>query len=278
MTPKCAPQESGRMIDAEAKREFWETGYVRLGKLLDDDEVAVIRDAIRDCDQMNACHAAVKEKFEAGQYPSFETIFVMNDVFTDNIFALACRKAAILDFVSEVFGDDAYLYHSKVVLKYPNTPGFKYHQDYYYWYEMGCLFPAMATCFIAIDAATRENGCLRFVPGSHLCGRINHVLTDGFSDSGCDPERVELLTERHGEVHMELAPGEAVAFHCNLLHGSDTNDSEASRLALLGCYNTRNNSPTNNNWTHPHYARQNRFAGKISSSHDMPDFDVSFQT
>ena len=267
-----------QMSDDEAKKEFWEKGYVRLGKLFDDDEVAVMRAAIRDCDEMNKRHAEVKEKFEAGKYPSFETIFVMDDVFTDNIFALACRKEAILDFVSGVFADDAYLYHSKVVLKYPSTPGFKYHHDYYYWYEMGCLLPAMASCFIAIDAATSENGCLRFIPGSHLCGRMNHVLTDGFSDSGCDPERVEMLTERYGEVHLELAPGEVVSFHCNLLHGSDTNHSEASRLALLGCYNTKNNSPTNSNWSHPHYARQDRFAGKISSRYSLPDFSVSFQS
>ena len=32
-----------------------------------------------------------------------------------------------------------------------------------YWYQNGCLFPDMATVFIAIDKADVENGCLKVV-------------------------------------------------------------------------------------------------------------------
>ena len=30
-----------------------------------------------------------------------------------------------------------------------------------YWYEDGCLVPTMGTVYIAIDRATKENGCLK---------------------------------------------------------------------------------------------------------------------
>ncbi len=258
---------------------FWAEGYVRLGKLFLDAEVQAIAASIRNCKKMNEHHAQVKRKYEAGAHPSFETIFVMNDVFSDNIFALACRKKEILDFISFAFSDDAYLYHSKVPLKYPLMPGFKYHQDYYYWYQMGCLFPSMATCFIALDQATKENGCLKFIPKSHLCGRMDHILYDGFSDSEAHPERVDLLKKRYGESYMELEPGEVVIFHCNVLHASEDNRSDKSRIGLLGCYNTKLNNPINTNWEHPQYHKQVRFSGIIGSEHIsvLPNFELSFK-
>jgi len=258
---------------------FWSEGYVRLGKLFVETEVQAIEFSIKNCEKMNEHYTHVKKKFNAGAYPSFETIFVMNDVFTDNIFALACRKKEILDFISFAFHDDAYLYHSKVPLKYPSMPGFKYHQDYYYWYQMGCLFPKMATCFIALDQSKQENGCLKFIPKSHLCGRIDHILYDGFSDSEANPERVDYLKEVYGEMYVELEPGEVVIFHCNVLHASDTNLSDRSRIALLGCYNTKSNSPINTNWSHPQYQKQTRFSGIIGSEYinALPNFGLSFQ-
>ena len=248
-----------------ALKHFHEKGYALLGPLFDEQEVELLKSIILNCDEMNERFKLVKEKLQKGEYPSFDTIYVMNDVFSDNIFALACRKPPIIDFISEAFNDDAYLYHSKVPLKYPQMAGFKYHQDYYYWYTMGCLKPNMATCFIAIDKADTSNGCLKVIPGSHKCGRIDHVLHNGFSDSECDPVRVELLKERYGEVNLELNPGEVAIFHCNLLHSSDTNLSDNSRLALLGCFNTRNNSPFIET-EHPSYAKQERFHGTLNSS------------
>jgi len=259
--------------------KFWLNGYVNLGKLFDDEELEVIKSSVNASKEMQTHRAYVKQKYDAGEHPSFESIFVMNDVFTDNIYALACRKAEILDFISYVFNDDAYLYHSKVPLKYPSMPGFKYHQDYYYWYQMGCLFPHMATCFIALDEATSENGCIKFIPKSHSCGRMEHVLHDGFSDSEANPERVDILKRRFGEEEMILKPGEVTIHHSNLLHGSADNFSSNSRIALLGCFNTKSNSPIGNNWSHPHYKQQKRFHGKITKEHlnALPDLNISFQ-
>lgn len=263
----------------ELYEKFWLDGYVSLGKLFDDEEVEIIKSAINKDEEMQAQRAHAQQKYEAGGHPSFETIFVMNDVFTDNIYALACRKARILDFISYVFKDDAYLYHSKVPLKYPAMPGFKYHQDYYYWYQMGCIFPHMATCFIALDEATAENGCLKFIPKSHLCGRMDHVLHDGFSDSEADPVRVANLKNRFGEAEIKLRPGEVTIHHSCLLHGSGDNHSSHARLALLGCFNTENNSPINKDWDHPYYKKQERFYGKISEEHlnSVPDLSISFK-
>ena len=49
--------------------------------------------------------------------------------------------------------------------------------DYGYWYKNGCLYPLMVSAMIAIDRATKENGCLQVlkVSGGTLSGVV-HVL------------------------------------------------------------------------------------------------------
>ena len=87
-------------------------------------------------------------------------------------------------------GGEVYHYHSKMILKEPRVGGaWEWHQDYGYWYQNGCLFPDMASCLIAIDPATRANGCLQVLRGSHRMGRIEHGRFGG--QTGADPERVE---------------------------------------------------------------------------------------
>jgi len=44
-------------------------------------------------------------------------------------------------------------------------------------------------------------------------------------------------------VYCELAAGDALFFHCNLLHRSDQNRSPNPRWALICCYNAARNTP-----------------------------------
>lgn len=261
------------------KEQFWEQGYVVIPKVFNINEIGIVKSAIVNCSEMNQRFVDVKGKFDSGKKPAFESIFVMNDVFGEDIFSKLTRNYKLIDMVSYLFDDDAYVYHNKVALKYAKSVGFKYHQDYYYWYKMGCLLPNMATVFVAIDRATKENGCLKVIPGTHKLGRVEHTLFDGFSDSEVEQERLIAVKERFEEVYIELEAGDAVLFHCNLFHGSNDNLSNHSRLALLGCYNTKNNSPINRDWSHPPYAYQQRFFDGVNDSDaaSMPDFSVTFE-
>ncbi|MBM3524362.1 MAG: phytanoyl-CoA dioxygenase family protein, partial [Alphaproteobacteria bacterium] len=49
------------------------------------------------------------------------------------------------------------------------------------------------------------------------------------------------ILERHEIVHAEMAPGDALLFHCNTLHRSDANRSADRRWTLLICYNAARN-------------------------------------
>ena len=52
----------------------------------------------------------------------------------------------------------------------------------------------MASCMIAVDRATKENGCLQVIKGSHKLGRVEHGVTG--EQTGADMERVNAALQR----------------------------------------------------------------------------------
>jgi phytanoyl-CoA hydroxylase len=94
------------------------------------------------------------------------------------------------------------------------------HQDNFYF----CLQPPhVATLWLALDAVDAENGCLRYVAGSHLGGFRPHQRTQmlgfsqGISDYGPDDVAREAV--------IELQPGDLVAHHAMTIHRADPNRS-----------------------------------------------------
>lgn len=160
----------------------------------------------------------------------------------DGIYGLVARCRRIVDSVEQLIGGEVYHYHSKMILKDARTGGaWAWHQDYGYWYQNGVLFPDLCSVMIAVDAATRENGCLEVLRGSHRMGRINHILTG--DQAGADRERVAEAEKRLEKVYCVMEPGDAVFFHANTLHGSGPNHSEHPRWAMICCYNAAANDP-----------------------------------
>jgi ectoine hydroxylase-related dioxygenase (phytanoyl-CoA dioxygenase family) len=154
-----------------------------------------------------------------------------------------------------VLGDEVYHYHHKMNMKEPFEGGaWEWHQDYGYWYNNGCLFPSMASCFIAVDQSTRENGCLQVIKGSHHMGRVDHGKTG--DQTGADMERVEQALKRMELVYVEMQPGDGLFFHGNLLHRSDQNRSPKPRWVFICCYNTKSNDPYKPG-RHPNYTPLN---------------------
>jgi len=169
----------------------------------------------------------------------------------DRIYGMIARSHKLVDSVEQLLEDEAYHYHSKMIMKDAKVGGaWAWHQDYGYWYENGVLFPDLCSVFIAVDAATKENGCLQVLKGSHKLGRVNHVLTG--EQAGADTERVEQIKKKLELVYVELEEGDAVFFHANLLHRSDRNESEKPRWAMICCYNSKSNDPYKESH-HPRY-------------------------
>ncbi|GIW97648.1 MAG: L-proline 4-hydroxylase [Pirellulaceae bacterium] len=216
--------------------QFQETGYVVVPNLLHGDEVALLRQVAKKDAQIRQRATTRSDARGAAT-----TLALSNEV-EDDLYSHVTRLRRIVDAMTQFLGDEVYHYHHKMMLKDAYVGGaWEWHQDYGYWYNFGCLWPRMASCFIAIDRATRENGCLQVIPGSHHIGRIDHGKVG--EQTGADPERVAAALERMEVQFVELAPGDAIFFHCNLLHRSDANTSPEPRWSLICCYNTRSNSP-----------------------------------
>ena len=108
----------------------------------------------------------------------------------DDLYGMFSRSPRIVDRMEQLLGGEVYHYHTKMMLKEPRVGGaWEWHQDYGYWYHNGCLFPLLASCLIAVDRATRQNGCLQVLSGSHQMGRIEHGKTG--DQTGADMEMVD---------------------------------------------------------------------------------------
>jgi ectoine hydroxylase-related dioxygenase (phytanoyl-CoA dioxygenase family) len=170
---------------------------------------------------------------------------------TDTIYGMIAKSKSIVESAEKLLGDEAYHYHSKMIMKDAEIGGaWTWHQDYGYWYQNGVLAPNLTSAYIAVDRATRENGCLQVIRGSQHLGRIEHELTG--DQAGADPARVEEILKRYELVHVEMRPGDVLFFHANLLHRSDSNRSSQPRWSMICCYNARSNDPYKESH-HPRY-------------------------
>ena len=161
---------------------------------------------------------------------------------SDDLFGKFSTNKRIVKPMEKYLGDEVYHYHSKIIWKKPGDGGFDWHQDYGYWYHNACLYPDMGSCFIMLDRATKENGCLKVLKGSHKVGRIGHGVSDT-PEQTADMERIAELEKRHESVYITAEPGDVLFFHANLLHSSDENKSSDSRRTLIVCFNTKSNNP-----------------------------------
>jgi ectoine hydroxylase len=215
---------------------FQNDGFLIVSGLLTPDEARLLGQIARADKQL--AESAYGRKDAAG---AVVTLAVRNDL-QDDIYSAIARSRRVVDSMTAFLNGEVYHYHHKLILKEPRVGGaWEWHQDYGYWYHNGCLFPDMGSCLIAIDRATKANGCLQVLRGSHKLGRIDHGKTG--DQTGADMERVNVALQRHELVHVEVEPGSAILFHANLLHRSDQNHSDDPRWALICCYNTRRNDP-----------------------------------
>src|SRR5262245_55297522 len=224
---------------------FQQVGYFIVPGLFDSEEANLFRQAA-NTDQAFKESAHDLKDSEGGV-----AALVLGNKAGEDLYGAVARSHRIVDAMEQLLSDEVYHYHSKMSIKEPFTGGaWAWHQDYGYWYQNGCLFPLMLSCFIAVDANTRENGCMQVIKGSHHMGRVEHGR---FGDqTGADPERVHAALDVMELVYCVMEPGDALFFHCNLLHRSDQNKSPDPRWSLICCYNAARNDPYKES-RHPRY-------------------------
>lgn len=234
----------GTISDKEA-RSYQEDGYVLIKGMLDADEIELLGRAARE-DRVLDQHSYGRADGEGGTV----RLSLWNHP-TDTIYGKVARSESIVNSAEKLLEGEVYHYHSKMIMKDAKVGGaWAWHQDYGYWYQNGVLFPLLTSAYIAIDRATKENGCLQVIRKSHQLGRIEHILTG--DQAGADPERVQEVLKKLDLVYVEMEPGDALYFHANLLHRSDQNHSDNPRWSMICCYNAARNDPYKESH-HPRY-------------------------
>ena len=126
------------------------------------------------------------------------------------------------------------LFTDKLNLKRPREGSrFRWHQDSPYWVFDCSHVDRLVNAMLALDDASRDNGCLRLVPGTHRGGLLPGLVGQGtlgplFTDPrGFDESRA---------VAPEMPAGSLLFFSAHIVHGSAPNRSDKPRRALLFTY------------------------------------------
>jgi hypothetical protein len=128
------------------------------------------------------------------------------------------------DLIGDAFPE---LFTEKLNLKRPRHGGVNpLHQDFPYWEQASSDATRIATAMLFLDDASRANGCLVVLPGSHKRGSWP-TRSDGdrFGQNEMDPaacEGLELLP-------VEAAAGDVLFFGPFLVHQSAPNRSDRAR-------------------------------------------------
>jgi hypothetical protein len=238
-----------RLLSPAALAEYQERGFHLARGLFDRDEIDLLHRAAKEDHELD------RRSFGRADGEGGTVRLSLWNQPGDGIYGMFARCERMVRSCERLLGGEVYHYHSKMIMKDPRVGGaWTWHQDYGYWYQNGVLQPLLTSVSIAVDRATKENGCLQVIEGSHHCGRIDHVLTG--DQAGADRERVDEILRRMPLVYVEMEPGDALFFHCNLLHRSDQNRSEHPRWSMICCYNAARNDPYKESH-HPRYTPLN---------------------
>ncbi|AOW09021.1 phytanoyl-CoA dioxygenase family protein [Flavobacterium gilvum] len=147
--------------------------------------------------------------------------------FHDLVWSPAYRMAAY-----QLLGQPFRLFHDQLFCKPAKHGGVvAWHQDFSYWTFTKPMHHL--TCWIGLDDATKENGCLYYVPGSHKWGLLPITGLAGDMEAVRGVLNEEQIIAFDKKFANELPKGYASFHHPLTMHGSYANFSERPRRAVV---------------------------------------------
>lgn len=224
-------------VSDQQKQYFEENGYLIVGPLLTEEELQPLReriDALASGKDPLSAKARIRfesgmEQAQAGGGDQTNRVWQLLDTTKfDPVIAAHAANPNILDVIEQLMGPDIKLYSDQVLMKpaFHGSP-VSWHQDSGYWTPIAP--PALISCWTALDHATVDNGCVRYVPGTHKLGVVPHRQgEDSFLHlAGVDVEQA---------VPAEAPAGWCVFHHSCTVHGSGPNLSPHRRRGLVTTY------------------------------------------
>ena len=165
------------------------------------------------------------------QWPSYHQP-VLNNVRLDTRF---------VDLLEPLIGSDLKQIINQVHWKAPGSLGdFAWHQDSRSRRPPEA-YRNLATSYVqtglAIDPHTRESGCLRFIPGSHLKGDLGMDCSKHSLGAPMTQDALEAVGLAEGNaIELLLEPGDLALWSPYLVHGSGKNMSDHKRRLYINGY------------------------------------------
>ncbi|OYP31111.1 phytanoyl-CoA dioxygenase family protein [Rhodopirellula sp. MGV] len=205
-----------KVLTGEQIQRFNSEGYIRPLNLFTDAEITDIRRYFDDLLRQVMADGGNSYSISSAHL-KYGPVY---DILTDG---------RIVDPVADLLGDDVIGWGSHFFCKMPNDgKAVAWHQDASYW----PLSPSKAvTVWLAIDDADLENGCMKFIAGSHTKGHMTYRPSDSTEHNVLN-QTIENPQQYGTEVTDPLKAGQASIHADLLLHGSDANFSDRRRCGL----------------------------------------------
>jgi len=156
----------------------------------------------------------------------------------DWVWEIAVNERA-LTYLQDLLGENIVCFISQFIDKKPGSKtSIKGHQDSSFF----AVNAGSVNIWIALGDADEQNGCMWFVPGSHLLGGLPVRNPDG--DLNVVEDELVSAVTRLGKNPIRLKTGQMVIFSDLLLHISPTNQtSDRCRPALTLTYASAEKCP-----------------------------------
>jgi ectoine hydroxylase-related dioxygenase (phytanoyl-CoA dioxygenase family) len=231
--PASADEWNRLRLTDEQVAFFHEYGYLKGIRILSDDQVETLRSELQGLFDPHHPGNALFHEYHTNESPDparvlFHALGAWR--ITPGFHDLLWHPAFIVP-ASQLLGGAVRFWHDQLFCKPARHGGVvAWHQDYSYWTRTTPM--THLTCWIGLDDATRENGCLHYVPGSQ---RWELLPITGLAGD-MDAIQTVLSPEQRAQfkpVAIELKPGEAAFHHPLMVHGSFANSTERQRRAAV---------------------------------------------
>ncbi len=230
-------------ISDEEVRTFEEDGVVHLRGMFDDDWIAHLGAAIdTNLDDAGPLSLEYADEKTGGRYHGDLFLWKRGKAFRDLVFdSPAAEIAARMTKSSKIN-----FFYDQLLVKEPGTNApTPWHLDEPYWPVKGWQ---VCSLWLPVDPIVADSGGMRYVKGSHKWTTPYRAQSFTGDDRFKDPERVpvpdiEAMADELDIIEFgDMAPGDVLVHHMNVMHGSPGNLSATHRRRALATRWTGNDA------------------------------------
>lgn len=141
----------------------------------------------------------------------------------------------VLDLVEPITGPNIALWSSGFISKDPYTGrATPWHEDSAFWNGRLSAYDGIVTVWLALDRSTKENGCMRVIPGTHSNGFSEYE--EATREENTFHRQIRGGVDEAKAVYFELEPGECSLHDARIMHGATANTSPHRRAGYTMRY------------------------------------------